>query len=868
MNFLPTLSAWPFALAGLACAAGPIIIHLLNRRRPKQVRWAAMDFLREALQRHRRMIQTRDLLLLLLRVAAVVLFGLALARPYFTSSNQRYDGTQPLHAVLLIDNSLSMGYQTVGGTLLDDARTRAREFIDRLPRGSQITVVPLCGSSRAMTLDPFFAKEDALEALGRIEVVDRGVSLRAALNLARKACESAPELAKRVVLISDQQGQNWVDVDPAALAELPPLQVVSVNSDRRENTWIENVRVAGDVAALNLEASLIVEVMHQGEGPRRDLPVTLWVEGRPAATQTITVSPGEGARQVVFQHVFADYQPAPDRPAFVPVHATIAPDQLPEDDQRFAIVPVVAELPVVFVDQYADDEEDRNLQRFGETRWLRTLLGEATRPDPTLPPLVKVRHVRIDQLERDLIADARLVVVAGVRNPAEKVELLREYVEQGGQLLLAAGGDFDPAAWNESAWRDGAGILPGPLQRELVGVLPELATGTLQPYQLVFDSLRDELFGVPSMSREDLKDLYDEPLFFQLADVDVRDEVLAALRASEREWLESQFGDATSAVGDGGQKAGGGAGRASDSPTAQPTAQKSANDAERPAWLRWRGGHAPAGNLAELEGEARKLELERQVEARLPRVLARVSTAQRTPLLIDRRVGEGRVVLMTSGIFSSWNTLPSSSAMFVLEKLSREMIASTLPPVQFPTLDAIKIALPEVDPESRVELHRPDQPGRPMPLDFGFIDPQRRGVTLNSGLMRGIYRITVSSASDANAGVGATTTTATTTTATDGEVNAAAAVDGAGAASKAVREIALALNGPSRESDLSPIPASRLEKLEESPQLRWLASGESISLEGAQLRGQGSWWYLAFIVLIALIGEQFILGRMATQRAA
>ena len=186
MNFLPTLSAWPFALAGLACAAGPIIIHLLNRRRPKQVRWAAMDFLREALQRHRRMIQIRDLLLLLLRVAAVVLFGLALARPYFTASNQSYDGTQPLHAVLLVDNSLSMGYQTVSGTMLDEARNRARDFIDRLPRGSQITIVPLCGSARAMTLDPFFAKEDAVEALGRIEVVDRGVSMRAALNLARK----------------------------------------------------------------------------------------------------------------------------------------------------------------------------------------------------------------------------------------------------------------------------------------------------------------------------------------------------------------------------------------------------------------------------------------------------------------------------------------------------------------------------------------------------------------------------------------------------------------------------------------------------------------------------------------------------------
>ena len=43
-----------------------------------------MDFLREALQRNRRILQLRDLLLLLLRCAAIILFGLALARPFWS----------------------------------------------------------------------------------------------------------------------------------------------------------------------------------------------------------------------------------------------------------------------------------------------------------------------------------------------------------------------------------------------------------------------------------------------------------------------------------------------------------------------------------------------------------------------------------------------------------------------------------------------------------------------------------------------------------------------------------------------------------------------------------------------------------------
>ena len=77
-----TFDAPLFAMAGLLAAAGPIVVHLLNRRRFRVVTWGAMDFLREALERQRRAVQLRDLLLLILRVLAGVLFGLALARPY------------------------------------------------------------------------------------------------------------------------------------------------------------------------------------------------------------------------------------------------------------------------------------------------------------------------------------------------------------------------------------------------------------------------------------------------------------------------------------------------------------------------------------------------------------------------------------------------------------------------------------------------------------------------------------------------------------------------------------------------------------------------------------------------------------------
>ena len=49
ISFLPG-GEW-LAIAGLAAAAGPVLIHLLNRRIFRQVDWAAMEFLLEASRR-------------------------------------------------------------------------------------------------------------------------------------------------------------------------------------------------------------------------------------------------------------------------------------------------------------------------------------------------------------------------------------------------------------------------------------------------------------------------------------------------------------------------------------------------------------------------------------------------------------------------------------------------------------------------------------------------------------------------------------------------------------------------------------------------------------------------------------------------
>jgi hypothetical protein len=463
--------ALPLAIAGVAAAAVPIIIHLFNKARYREIDWGAMDFLLEAAKRSRSLLRFRDLLLLVLRTAAVLLFGLAVARPFVRLGAGVTAGRGPIHAILVVDNSMSMGRERLGGrTLLDDAKDRAKDAYAKLPAGSRATVIPLCGPAGSYSLDPLRTPEDAVEAIDAIRLIDRAGTVAQAIDLATQAAERVPDLAdKRIVFLGDQQIAGWPADAKALLAGTggpagrPPLdmQAVAVAAPEPDNTWVESFTVADGVADVELPATLTAVIRHEGREPRRNVQAALVIDGAEVATETVDLEPGQ-SREVTFSHLF-DAAPEPGRPAWAEALVVLPEDALPEDDRRCLVVPIVASLPVVFVDQYGAEAEDPRRGRLGETRSVRRLLAPVTTRDAAQKQLVRVRHVAIEGLDEDALEGAGLVVVAGVRDPAGAVPLLRTFVERGGQLAIAAGGDFDAAAWMAAAWLDGAGILPAPL---------------------------------------------------------------------------------------------------------------------------------------------------------------------------------------------------------------------------------------------------------------------------------------------------------------------------------------------------------------------------------------------------------------------
>lgn len=799
MNLAPSFLAGSFALAGLIFAAAPLIIHLLNRRRFRVVEWAAMEFLQDAIRRNRRILHLRDLLLLILRTAAVLLFGLALAQPYFANREARFDGSQPLHAIILLDNSRSMDFASLDGSLLDRAKGKASDLIKRLPDGSQISVIPTAGSRNPLSPDPYASKEHALDALGRIEAVDRAATLRESLNLARQASESAPLLAKRFVWLTDQQRLNFQALDDNEL--VADLQVVNLAEPQRSNSWIAELRIQDGVADMHTPATIVVVVRHEGAEPRRDLQVQLQVDGQPAGSSTITISPG-GSREVTFQHTFAAAEPTPQRPASSVVTASITPDRLTADDRRVLIAHVAASAPVVFIDQYGADGEDPLQQRFGETRSLRRLL--APRVAGVNRQLVEVRHVTPDGVDRELLADARLVICAGVEEPGAIAPLLRQYVEQGGQLMLAAGAAFSPQRWTEQAWLDGDGLLPTPLAAAPIGATPDEAE-QLAPFFVDFQSVQNHSFFQLSGNAEDqLRDLFNEPFFFKAVRAEWNADVESTWRqrqlSKERDRLQqTRLADQERDASNG----------AAESPPAD-------------RWLAWGVDPPDLSNDVDLEEEA-----ERRVRRSQPRVAARFDNG--APMIVERQIGQGRVVLYTSGLVSPWSTIPRTNCFIIFDRILRDMMQDTFAERNFRVQNRIEVRLPPVDREVAVTLQRPisgsTEEIAEQVIHSGFLDS--RSLSFNA-LQAGEYRLTANSLESENG------------------------------PTAPLWSQAVAVHADPAESALSSMPSQDLiTQLGESTRL--LGADDAISLAGAQVQGQHLWWWLALVVLVLILAELAIL---------
>lgn len=827
-----------FALAGLLISAVPILIHLLYRRSFRTVHWAAMDFLKQALANERRRLRIRDLLLLTCRILIVLLIGFTFARPSlrFAGTGDGEQGPRtPIHAVLLIDNSRSMAVETVNGSLLDRAKSSAAELIERLPAESRISVVPICGLEEDMIADAFRNKEDAREALNRVTVVDLHAHNQSAFDQAEVVCrQTSDPSVKRIILLTDLQANSWQASESGRTAnwfapgKFPSidrwgLQVVNVTQESASNIWVTDFHLEDGLASNDIPCRFVAKVhavvpdrlarQSSGNKPLR-VQVRLLIDESVMTTQVVELASGQ-VREVELLYQF-DLRIDPTKPGSVVAAVEIQPempevDQFPRDNRQQIVVPVASSVPIVFIDQYGDQENlDQN--RIGETYALRHLMSPRSDGDDANQRLIRFRHIRPEELTRMDLEATRLVVVAGIEKPGPAfVAALRQFVIQGGPLVILAGSDFDPVQWTNEAWLDGRGILPVPLDAELIGQVPDGSADRIEPFFVSFASLNADRFLIEGEDPLTLASLFESTPFFKAVRAKADKQFLAeqlrrdiAQIDDERQFLRD-YEDRRGSSGESDSKL-----------TSESDDRRYRQTA--PSWWMWRSAQA---------SDQSSLDATSLAKLNQPKVLATFE-GNGEPYAVERRIGAGEVVLFTSGVTSNWNLLRSSPVMYLFHRTFCQLIERTFPRRNFTAGEGMKLSFKR-DAGTPYLLKRPTGVSELLTADSGGSGQMQ--TSARRALIAGTYRLAV----------------------------APTGTRSIGSDTESAEEIPLAVNGVESESDLRTIASSELQTQLGSTAVQVLRADQSIDTFGGSLGFSFLWKSIAWSAMVCLLIEVLIL---------
>jgi len=132
----------PILLIGLPLALLPVIIHLINQRRHRTVKWAAMMFLLDAKKLSKGIDRLRQFLILAMRVLAVAALLFAASRP-LSGGFMAGAGGKADTILILLDRSASMEEQNLetGESKRSAALSKISELLEKTSSRSEVILI-------------------------------------------------------------------------------------------------------------------------------------------------------------------------------------------------------------------------------------------------------------------------------------------------------------------------------------------------------------------------------------------------------------------------------------------------------------------------------------------------------------------------------------------------------------------------------------------------------------------------------------------------------------------------------------------------------------------------------------------------------
>jgi hypothetical protein len=454
-------------LWGLLAVGLPILIHLINLLRQRRVQWAAMEFLLESQRKHRTWILLKQLLLLLLRMAALACVVLMLAQPLLRNEWSQVFGDGDTHHIVLVDDSFSMSDRGAGKSAFEHAGSvlaRLATEAQRQSSNQRMTVLrfshatPEAGgahpdlTSQPLTTDVVTELERSI-AQWQVSHTDAGPET--ALSTVNTLSQADSADRRVVYVLSDFRTRQWAD-NPQLRAILKQLddadvklQLVNCTDDLRPNRSISRLKPVPGTRSAGLPVYVDIDVTNHSGLLAENVEVRVQIDGKPFERDLLIpkIAPHEaGTVRFAFKR---------EQPGAVRIVAHIDDDAIALDNVRRAVVHLPPSARALILSPILDSDDVKVIYSALQT-------GEST------------TGIKVDTHEPRYLRDASpadlrnydaiyVVNVRGFDDP--ELAALEQYAASGGGVAFFGGELVDPEVYNSMLYRDGEGIFPLPFSR-------------------------------------------------------------------------------------------------------------------------------------------------------------------------------------------------------------------------------------------------------------------------------------------------------------------------------------------------------------------------------------------------------------------
>ncbi len=417
----------PLFLFALAGGVIPILIHRLVQRHGKIKKFSAVRLLLLSQQNLVRPERLKELILLALRVLAVLALALLIARPVWLFSGVFSSGEEGAK-VLILDNSLSMGYREDRGERFELAKAHGRDILKTLK--GRVLVLPTVtapgGNPDGLTVE-WMNPSRALRVLETISLSFGKGDPSAALN---RAFQAAKDLKSplEVVILTDLARGEWEGLQQGQLKNVPPnliLTFVRFGGNQRDaNLTIKDVRLRQGEAVVGASGRLEVTVRN-ASGQTAPAQVQYFLNNVKVEQKSVDLPAGEEGK-IHFDLVL-------DKPGWIRGEVRLPGDRLPLDDRFFFPIKAREKVKVLAV-----DGDPRTALKASESYYLVNALqpgkGEGT-------PF-SVRVAQEGELERVDLKPFEAIFLLNVPQPPSSP--LASYLQAGKPLFIFLGNRVNP----------------------------------------------------------------------------------------------------------------------------------------------------------------------------------------------------------------------------------------------------------------------------------------------------------------------------------------------------------------------------------------------------------------------------------------